>query len=491
MANKTVYPYGAGGSLPSSIGIVDDLVTGGADKALSAEQGKILGEEVFGTPESHEKVINPATLNAINGYYYEGRYIDNNNFTKRVCFSFNLANISHFSVTPKSGYLVSIQIYSGPVSEDTFIERDEIWYTTEREVNVVWPIRYVGCNISGSTGNEVISSSNIASMVEVVVDAMERESIRGELDELKFDTGVGVTGSTRYSGERPRFAQNTFNRKSIAVLPTHGSDGGLYPAVHQGFAVYGDYIVLMTFNKNVTPQVTSAILYNLATCEKLAEIPLPTSTYYRPHGNACIFGRDFHSQNSVLPLLYVSQWEQESERGFLAYDITLSNGVYAAELVQAIFPTNVSSDNIGAGQLDWTADFDNGILYSVGYKLSNGAETDSPTNPTMICKFNLPSISDGAVINLSDADMLDHYTVECTPYRQGVSFNNGKIMISSGVDNHLTWQWAKFIDADRKEIVTKVPLSMYNGEVEGIDVYMGNLVLGWRGDQNIYKMVLY
>lgn len=44
MANKTVYPFGIGGQMPSGIPIVDDLVTGGADKALSAEQGKVLNE---------------------------------------------------------------------------------------------------------------------------------------------------------------------------------------------------------------------------------------------------------------------------------------------------------------------------------------------------------------------------------------------------------------------------------------------------------------
>ena len=40
MANKTVYPYGTDGTLPSSIGIVNDTLTGGADRALSAEAGK-------------------------------------------------------------------------------------------------------------------------------------------------------------------------------------------------------------------------------------------------------------------------------------------------------------------------------------------------------------------------------------------------------------------------------------------------------------------
>lgn len=44
MANKTVYPFGTNGTLPGSIAIINDLVTGGADKALSAEMGKELGQ---------------------------------------------------------------------------------------------------------------------------------------------------------------------------------------------------------------------------------------------------------------------------------------------------------------------------------------------------------------------------------------------------------------------------------------------------------------
>lgn len=47
MANTTVYPYGTGGSLPSSIGIINDLTTGGADNALAAEQGKVLNQKIM------------------------------------------------------------------------------------------------------------------------------------------------------------------------------------------------------------------------------------------------------------------------------------------------------------------------------------------------------------------------------------------------------------------------------------------------------------
>lgn len=48
MAKSTVYPYGTNGELPSSIGLVNDLTTGGVDKALTAEQGKVIGEEIYG-----------------------------------------------------------------------------------------------------------------------------------------------------------------------------------------------------------------------------------------------------------------------------------------------------------------------------------------------------------------------------------------------------------------------------------------------------------
>lgn len=45
MASNTIYPYGPGGQLPSGVGIVNDLSTGGADKALSAGMGKKLNED--------------------------------------------------------------------------------------------------------------------------------------------------------------------------------------------------------------------------------------------------------------------------------------------------------------------------------------------------------------------------------------------------------------------------------------------------------------
>jgi len=52
MANETIYPYGTNGQLPSSIGVINDLTTGGADKALSAEMGKELNTQINGSTKT-------------------------------------------------------------------------------------------------------------------------------------------------------------------------------------------------------------------------------------------------------------------------------------------------------------------------------------------------------------------------------------------------------------------------------------------------------
>lgn len=43
MANQTIYPYGVSAGAPTGLDIVNNLTSGGVDKALSAEQGKELG----------------------------------------------------------------------------------------------------------------------------------------------------------------------------------------------------------------------------------------------------------------------------------------------------------------------------------------------------------------------------------------------------------------------------------------------------------------
>lgn len=99
MANKTVYPYGTGGSLPSSIGIINDVTTGGADKALSAEQGKVLQEEIEGVSSEYSAVlvngIFPPPVGYANGLVF---YLDGKDFVPGQVWVDKIGNVS-FAMT--------------------------------------------------------------------------------------------------------------------------------------------------------------------------------------------------------------------------------------------------------------------------------------------------------------------------------------------------------------------------------------------------------
>lgn len=60
MSNTTVYPFGTEGTLPASIGVINDTITGGADKALSAEQGVVLNNRLPGGINAYAVSIDTA-----------------------------------------------------------------------------------------------------------------------------------------------------------------------------------------------------------------------------------------------------------------------------------------------------------------------------------------------------------------------------------------------------------------------------------------------
>lgn len=66
MASKTLYPFGVGGQTPSGIEIIDDLTTGGHDKAASAETVKELAQHVFMGSGSFGDAYDKARGNTVN-----------------------------------------------------------------------------------------------------------------------------------------------------------------------------------------------------------------------------------------------------------------------------------------------------------------------------------------------------------------------------------------------------------------------------------------
>lgn len=100
MANQTVYPYGTGGSLPSGISIINDYITGGADKALSAEKGKDLNERLsFKT-----NILN--AWDKYSGIVATSTYVKDN-------------NTRYFGVISPSGF-DTIEV-TAPIANETYI----------------------------------------------------------------------------------------------------------------------------------------------------------------------------------------------------------------------------------------------------------------------------------------------------------------------------------------------------------------------------------
>lgn len=127
MANTTIYPYGTNGQLPSSIGLVNDLKQGGVNKALTAEQGKVIGMVLYGLaePEVTSPTMKQGVYNAYTGIYASS--------STRICTSVGVRVMGAFKVEVASGYKYNILYYD---VNQTFIEAEsDVWLTepTEKE----------------------------------------------------------------------------------------------------------------------------------------------------------------------------------------------------------------------------------------------------------------------------------------------------------------------------------------------------------------------
>ncbi len=89
----------------------------------------------------------------------------------------------------------------------------------------------------------------------------------------------------------------------------------------QSFTIYEDYMIGCGYDN----ETAYAVIIDLAKGELLDKLNLPTDNYHRPHANVCCFGKVKYSDSSITPLLYVSQWDDQYERGVLVYDFSYNN----------------------------------------------------------------------------------------------------------------------------------------------------------------------
>ena len=279
-------------------------------------------------------------------------------------------------------------------------------------------------------------------------------------------------------------------------LPFHGNPvmniAAVFPRLqsHQSMAIYEKYIIFMHSDKELYGS-----LYDITTKEYICNLEFPIGGYKLPHANVACFGPCFLSADSQIPLLYVSQWNYEGERGVLVYDISMKNdGQFDVKLIQTIIP-NISPKILGAGCVDWIVDTDSNYLYALAYKLA-GASTIEEGNAELIVKFKLPSISDGSKIILTDSDVIDHYSCETFNYSQDKCYHDGHIYIAAGGSQERYSHMNKLIDLDlnKKEVTSVVSLLPFGlREPEGLAMYNGDIVMTYFGNKSneMYRIRFY
>ena len=195
MANKTVYPYGTDGSLPSSVGIINDLHTGGADKALSAEMGKYLGNTIFGTNET--TVINIADLQRVgfmisadNSWLQYGEtYGSSVNYGRGVLIP--VSQYSTITIVTTAGIALAFLRNDSMASGETPNYSDS--YPTRQVVNgtqtyyVPEDADYLFINTNIKDGSDVSPYISSLSGSSIASGAVMRDEI---IDDLNSDTAI-------------------------------------------------------------------------------------------------------------------------------------------------------------------------------------------------------------------------------------------------------------------------------------------------------------
>ena len=247
---------------------------------------------------------------------------------------------------------------------------------------------------------------------------------------------------------------------------------------NQSMVIYSDFAV---FFNNTT---NSAKLYDLKKGSLLDTFELFSGSYHNPHCNTACLGYEYVSHNSIMPLIYISQWDEGYERACFVYDISSRNNKFVFTLAQRINLSKISDSIIGEGPCDFAVDVEAHQLVAISYRTH---QSDSLGTATIINKFPLPLLSDGEEVFLNDCDLIDSYTLPLFPYRQDiVSYGDKFFMNMGGIGN----EKARLVVIDKKDMQVVSILPLYcvrDSEPEGIAVHNGLISLTF-GDSQIYSL---
>ena len=409
MANTTVYPFGPDGQLPGNIGIVNDLVTGGADKALSAEMGKQLGEEM-NTVEIVKELPLPQESVAFyihsNGKWVSGGLHKVVEVTPGETIRFKVFNSDDggnfyawltdaYTGTPTAG--TAAPLCSGTTREWALDSHG--WYEEIAPADAAY-LYLIIKNGAGDTS-------------EWVVESKKKMSTSEAFEEYVFDNEQDPDDSlAKYEYEGPVVKVKETHKVAVNEV------ANITPQTYQGGACYGNFLFMFANNN------TTCWVYDLEAGTLLQTIDIPEGErgfVASCHCNTVNFGTEKYDAGDPFPLIYVSTgYASGGYTGALVYRIVATTvddtTTYSLTLVQTLKIPGESWSDFVVGE--------DGCCY-VSYF-------------TTIYRMKMPKLSDGDITFDFD-NALEVYKFSPKPESwngsrgQNQMYHNGKIMLVLGV----------------------------------------------------------
>lgn len=346
--------------------------------------------------------------------------------------------------------------------------------------------------ICAKVANTNITSTEAQDNIELTI-SNDYNSLALTVNDLLSDKD---SYNVPYFGEALPFGRNMAIKDYMTVSNWENSQGG---------AIYGDYLVTLMATDEIEVGQTNGHLYNISTGALISNLvfgkTLNGVDYYRPHANEVCFGTEFYNENSIFPLLYVSQVngggginDIRGERGVLVYDIQFDsdNNTYTPVLVQAIIPDLNDAELMavfGNYTPNYIVDTDKNELYVLNYPNASWFNLDGDT---YVCRFKLPKISDGQQIVLTYADLIEHYTIPLCFGLQMTFYFAGKLYISGGFAGINTTKVIRVWDLIKKVETTRINLKgVLSEEPQFIGLYNNRFLWYGAGTSGLIREFLF
>lgn len=374
-------------------------------------------------------------------------------------------NINTSFINSTNAYIVSVGDTVTPLANVTTSGYKTMEYIASEDIKIVVSITYSNYNI------EVVDTNTLQAQINKIdsqVDNLENSGNQFSQREYR----------QTYTGGRITLFDNSatlYTRKLVSTIPLESTS-------FQSFAIKGEYIIFLFHHTMV------GSMYRLTDNAKICDLSFPTDTTYGgSHNNACGFGIEKYDSNSEFPLFYISQFN-EGKLGYLAYDlVSNNNGIYTPRLVQVIQPSDElkQSDLFGLGAGDYCIDTDNSKLYRIGY-LQNQIGGN-----VIVSKFAMPTKSQGDDFVSSTGDTIKVVTIGVNDIEDSFNIGNSLLQDNCYYKGNIikTGSSLTFIDLSEK-VARNIAINVGEGfgESEGIDVYMGKLLINYWAKQGLFEI---